>query len=267
MAAQAKAGKIERMPSRRQIDCAEQRAKQTVEKTLELRAAERIEIRISEICKVLRTDLAVLEKVYALVFDSSVLQETGEAEEAQWPVAYKHLRRCANQVLVELFTGMCADIGRPLLALIAAKDPEGLAKILHTVTWTEPSHGLGPCNINERKKAYERRIMDCGNLLQMLPAHVQDGVLNTQFFGAYHLLPEYIGKSEADAKQHRFARVRCGHCGDIEIGLSDDIVVTAKWRIKSNWSVRGAVITNPTKSLKLNLYDLLLVCDGFQAKV
>eukprot|EP00971_Amphidinium_carterae_P329998 6462828-Amphidinium_carterae.1 len=85
------------MPSRRQMVCAEQRAKQTVEKTLEMRAAERVETRISEIGQVLRTDLAMLEKVYSLVFDSGVLKETSEEAEAQWPSAYKHLRRCTNQ--------------------------------------------------------------------------------------------------------------------------------------------------------------------------
>eukprot|EP00971_Amphidinium_carterae_P331465 6465025-Amphidinium_carterae.1 len=259
----AKTGKLERLPSKRQMVCAEEKAKKTVEKTLEMRAAERVETRISEIGQVLRTDLGMLEKVYSLVFDGDVLKMS-EVLPPEWPVAYKHLRRATNQVLVDLFTGACADIGRPLLALVAAKDPEGLSKILYTVTHTEASHGLGPRGIEEWKKAYERRMLDCGNLIQMLPSHVHDGIVNTQRFGVYLLMPEYLGKSEGEEKQHRFERVRCG---DFEIALSDDIVVTAKWRIECNWSVRGAIITNPSKSLKLNLYDLMASCDGFQDKM
>eukprot|EP00971_Amphidinium_carterae_P112723 2232155-Amphidinium_carterae.4 len=90
---------------------------------------------------------------------------------------YKHLRRCTNQVLVELFTGMCADVGRPMLALIASKDPEGLSKILYTASYSEPCHGIGPRGIADWKQAYERRIMDCGNILEILPHAVKDGMV------------------------------------------------------------------------------------------
>eukprot|EP00971_Amphidinium_carterae_P296731 5894751-Amphidinium_carterae.6 len=192
-------------------------AKQTVEKSLELRAAERIDTRVTEISNVLRTDLAKLENVHALVFDSSVLQETIAVQPPQWPAACKHLRRCTNlQVMTELFTDMCPDVGKAMLALLASKDPDALSKF-----------GL--------RESLADIACRCARWL------CEQSVVRS--------VPAQAAVAE------------------FEITLLEDIVVTAMWKVESNWSVRGARITNPTKSLKLNLFDLLSECDGFQAKV
>eukprot|EP00971_Amphidinium_carterae_P181600 3602835-Amphidinium_carterae.1 len=262
-APQAKTGKLERLPSKRQLVCAEEKAKKTVEKTLELRAAERVETRISEIGQVLRSDLSMLEKVYSLVFDGEVLK-ISEQLPPEGPAAYKHLRRATNSVLVELFSSLCADCGRPLLALIAAKDPEGLAKILYTATWTEPSHGIGPRGIAEWKQAYQRRIMDCGNMLEILPHAVKDGKINTQKFGCYLLMPVLEGEcSDEIAKKHKYTSIRCA---DFEVQLSEDIVVSGLWKIEANWSIKNAMLENPAKSVRLSVRDLFAKAEGFNEK-